>query len=229
MKDALFSLISLVLMSVLTIFFASSLHERFFLSMALVVAFAAIRVVSSSSPVHSALFLILTFFSTAVLWIIQGAEFLGVLLVLVYVGAVLVLLLFVVMMVNLDHSKKREYFWRYFPTAFLVGILVLVEMGFLWWQLFYGSAPFTATVRVVPGSLSHTNAHSIAELMFGDYSLAFEMVGLILLVAMVAALVLTLNEHKRMKLQNIGEQVRVRASDRLLIRKDDRSETTGLS
>ncbi len=231
MKDVVFSLVALLMMTIAGSFVAQTTLEHIFLAVSAVTVFAASRVVLSNSAVHSALFLILTFFSVAVLWIVQGAEFLGVVLVLVYVGAVMVLLLFVVMMVSMDKPQTRASFWNHFPTAFLMGVLVLAEMGVVVWQLFLAKTDGFASVAVVnvaQTNVAQTNAsvhnsQALAQLLFGDYAIAFELVGLILLVAMVAALVLTLGARKRMQSQNIDAQVRVKAADRLHIQKDQRS------
>ena len=222
MKDVIFSLSALLMMSMAGFFIAQTTIEHVFLSVAAVTVFAASRVVLSNSAVHSALFLIVTFFSVAVLWILQGAEFLGVILVLVYVGAVMVLLLFVVMMVNMSQPQTRTLFWNNFPVALLMGVLVLVEMGVVIWQLFWVKTAVVMPVAANSGALVVSNSESLARLLFGEYSIAFELVGLILLVAMIAAVVLILGARKRMKTQNIDAQVRVQPRDRLNIQKDPR-------
>ncbi len=137
----------------------------------------------------------------------------------------MVLLLFVVMMVSMDKPQTRVSFWSHFPTAFLMGVLVLAEMGVVVWQLFWArsdGAGSLAMTNVTQTNPSVDNSQALAQLLFGEYVIAFELVGLILLVAMVAALVLTLGARKRMKSQNVDAQVRVRAADRLDIQKDPR-------
>ncbi len=220
MKDAIVSLVSLLILLGAGFFVSNSLAEYLFLSVAAIIVFAAVRVVLSNSAVHSALFLMLTFFSTAVLWVLQGAEFVGVVLLLVYVGAVMVLLLFVVMMVSEPQSKTREIFWQNFPAAFVVGVIAIVEMAVVLWRVFSDNALLVFDIQK---SVSQDTTKMLSEMLFGEYALAFEIVGLILLVGMIGAVVLTLGERKKVKSQHVSEQVKVKKEDRLVIRKDPRS------
>ncbi|HEY4555440.1 MAG TPA: NADH-quinone oxidoreductase subunit J [Lysobacter sp.] len=172
---------------------------------------SALATISVRNPVHAALFLVLTFFSVACTWLVAGAEFLGVALILVYVGAVMVLFMFVVMMLDIDVAPLREGFVRYLPVGLIVAVIMLVEMITL-----IGAraqmAPF-ADNAAVAGDVSNTKWLAMA--LFTEFTLPFEIAALILTVAVIAAVMLTLRRRPGARHQNPSEQVRVRAADRL--------------
>ena len=170
---------------------------------------AALAVVLVRNPVHAALFLVLAFFSAAALWILLYAEFLALTLVLVYVGAVMVLFLFVVMMLDINLERLREGFWKSLPLALLVGVLMAAEMVAL---VLRGGTPGGSPVAPV-GS----NTRALGEVIYTDYVFPFEIAAVILLVAIVAAIALTLRQRKETKYQNPGRQLAVHAGDRLKI------------
>ena len=172
----------------------------------------AIAVVTARNPVHSALFLIASFFSAAGIWIMLQAEFLGILLVLVYVGAVMVLFVFVVMMLNLNTVKKREGFKKTLALALGLGALVIVQIGSVIFHYLHRPAkPNAAEMLVKDGS----NTRRIGEVLYTQYALAFELAALVLLVALVAAVAITLRNRKGAKEQNPSKQAQTRAQDRL--------------
>ncbi len=188
-----------------------------FLAFAAITVMSAVAVISVRNPVHAALFLVLTFFSTACTWILAGAEFLGVALILVYVGAVMVLFLFVVMMLDIDVSSMREGYVRYLPVGLLVAVVMLAQMLTL---IGVGSrgTPFGADPAEAAGL---SNTEWVAHTLFRDYLLPFEIAALILTVAVVAAVMLTLRVRTGNKTQNPGKQAAVRAADRLRLVKMD--------
>jgi NADH-quinone oxidoreductase subunit J len=182
-----------------------------FYAFAAVTVMSAVAVISVRNPVHAALFLVLTFFTVACTWIIAGAEFLGVALVLVYVGAVMVLFLFVVMMLDIDVAPMREGYVRYLPVGLLVAVVMLAEMLVLIGVVARMGTPFGVDAAEAAGV---SNTVWIARRLFTDFLLPFEIAGLILTVAVIAAVTLTLRRRPGTKHQNPGEQSRVRAEDR---------------
>lgn len=174
---------------------------------------SAAMVVTSRNPVHAVLFLILAFFNAAALFLIAGAEFLAMILVIVYVGAVAVLFLFVVMMLDVDFVALREGFQRYAPVGATVGIVLLTELlsVLFGWQ-FAGSAP-TLHLHQLPVQVENTRA--IGRVLYTDYILLFQLSGLILLVAMIGAIVLTHRDRQTSRHQNITRQQERRVSDTL--------------
>ncbi len=170
---------------------------------------AALRVVSVKNPVHAALFLVLTFVSAACMWILMEAEFLGLLLVLVYVGAVMVLFLFVVMMLDVNIAEMREGFARYMPAALVVAIIMVIEMGMVLTQRIFNARPPIEKVS----ELSNTEA--IGTVMYTDYVYPFEIAAVVLLVAIIAAISLTLRRRPATKYQTPIEQIKVRRNDRV--------------
>jgi NADH-quinone oxidoreductase subunit J len=178
---------------------------------------SALAVVLVRNPVHAALFLVLSFFSAAALWILLYAEFLALTLVLVYVGAVMVLFLFVVMMLDINLERLREGFWRSLPLALLVGVLMAAEMVAL---VLRGGTPGAA-----PVAPTGSNTRALGRVLYTDYVFPFEIAAVILLVAIIAAIALTLRQRKETKYQNPGRQLAVHAGDRLKIVKMA-SETT---
>jgi NADH-quinone oxidoreductase subunit J len=172
---------------------------------------SALRVITARNPVHSALFLVLTFFSCGAIWLLLQAEFLAITLVLVYVGAVMVLFLFVVMMLDINLDKVRKGFWKNLPVAALVGAVIVIEMAAVLFNMF--SRVYQADAPQLPPDFSNTAA--LGRLIFNDYVYPLEIAAAILLVAMVAAIALTLRSRKDAKHQDPDEQVRVRPADRL--------------
>lgn len=178
-----------------------------FYMFATVLVAAAFLVISARNPVHSVLFLILSFFNAAGLFVILGAEFLAMLLVVVYVGAVAVLFLFVVMMLDVDFVELKRGALQYLPVGALVGLIVLLELFTVVGTLVV--APATATVRVVPmpdpGEVS--NIAALGAILYTDYIYLFQAAGMILLLAMIGAIVLTLRHKPHVRRQNISDQV----------------------
>ena len=189
-----------------------------FMVFATVAVVSAGAVITVRNPVHAALCLVLTFFTVACTWILAGAEFLGVALILVYVGAVMVLFLFVVMMLDVDTSPMREGFVRYLPVGLLVAVVMLIEML----TLIGVEAKFASTFGVDPAAAAGlSNTAWLANALFTDYMLPFEVAAVILTIAVVAAVMLTLRRRVGAKHQNPGEQSRVRAQDRVRLIKMD--------
>ncbi|MGV8991026.1 MAG: NADH-quinone oxidoreductase subunit J [Thiobacillus sp.] len=181
---------------------------------AAILVFAGLRVITARNPVHAALFLVLAFFTAAGLWMMLEAEFLAITLVLVYVGAVMVLFLFVVMMLDINLDKLREGFWDYLPLAGFVSVLLMIEMA-----LILGSRHFGLEVMAtpVPHPADYSNTKELGRLIYTDYVYAFELAAVILLVAIVAAIALTLRRRKDSKYIDPAEQVKVKRNDRLRI------------
>ena len=182
-----------------------------------VMLFAASRVISVKNPVHAALFLVLAFFSASALWMLLKAEFLAIALVLVYVGAVMVLFLFVVMMLDINIEELRKQFRSYLPVGLLVGAAVFVEMLLLLSLSFGKKIGGTGATNAVVIEGSNTKALGIE--LFTKYIYAVEIAGVLLLVAIVAAIALTLRDRRETRYQNPGEQVLVKRNDRLRILK----------
>jgi NADH-quinone oxidoreductase subunit J len=166
---------------------------------------AAIMVVTSRNPVHSVLFLIVAFINAAVLFLIAGAEFLAMVLAIVYVGAVAVLFLFVVMMLDVDFAALREGYQRYAPIGLAVGLVLAIELGVV--LAGFTAAPAAMTLRLSPTPVDLTNTAAIGSILYTQYFLLFQLAGLLLLVAMIGAIVLTLRDRKRGKTQNINRQL----------------------
>ena len=173
-----------------------------------ILVFAAVRVVTTRNPVHAALWLVLCFFTAAGIWILLKAEFLAIALVLVYVGAVMVLFLFVVMMLDVNFDSMRTNFRSYVPVAATVGVLVVLEMTLVivGARLSGGTAPAAA---------SGSNTKALGRLIYVDYVYPFEIAAVVLLVAIIAAIALTHRQRKESKHQDPGAQVRVRREDRV--------------
>jgi len=173
---------------------------------------AATRVITDRNPVHAALYLVLSFFSAASIWMMLQAEFLAIVLVLVYVGAVMVLFLFVVMMLDIDMDKLRQGFWGYFPFAATIGVIIVLEMAAV---LFRGF--ITLDPRVPAASANIGNTRELGKLIYTQYVYAFEIAAVILLVAIVAAVALTLRKRKDSKYYDPSDAVKVKSGDRLRI------------
>jgi NADH-quinone oxidoreductase subunit J len=184
-----------------------------------VLLFAAFRVITARNPVHAALFLVLAFFQAAMVWMLLKAEFLAIVLVLVYVGAVMVLFLFVVMMLDINLDSIRQGFWRHFPLAATVGALIALEMAAVLMGGFGGGEPPRVVVMLgqAPGQLSNTR--ELGVLLYTQYLYPLEVASVILLVAIIAAIALTLRERKDSKALGSSEQIRVQARDRLQLLK----------
>jgi NADH-quinone oxidoreductase subunit J len=182
-----------------------------FLAFAAVTVASAVAVISVKNPVHAALFLVLTFFTVACTWILAGAEFLGVALILVYVGAVMVLFLFVVMMLDIDVVPLREGYVRYLPIGLLVAVVMLVEMLMLI-GIKARTVPFASNAVEAEGV---SNTVWLARRLFTEFLLPFEVAALILTVAVIAAVMLTLRRRPGTKHQNPAEQARTKARDRV--------------
>jgi NADH-quinone oxidoreductase subunit J len=165
---------------------------------------SAAAVVSSRNPVHSVLFLILAFFNAAALFLIAGAEFLAMILVIVYVGAVAVLFLFVVMMLDVDFAELRSGFQRYLPVGATVGAVLLIELGLVLsgWTF----ATDSAHMRMSPAPMGMSNTEALGRILYTDYVFLFQIAGLVLLVAMIGAIVLTLRRRKTSRHQVIRVQ-----------------------
>jgi NADH-quinone oxidoreductase subunit J len=176
-----------------------------------VMILAALRVITARNPVHAALFLVLAFFNAAGIWLLLKAEFLAIVLVLVYVGAVMVLFLFVVMMLDINIDRMREGFWGYLPIASGVGALIVLEMAAVLWHGFIGFEDRSAAA----GNIGGTKELGIQ--IYTNYIYGFEIAAAILLVAIIAAVALTLRKRKDTKAIDPGLAVRVKRNDRLRI------------
>ncbi len=184
-------------------------QQLVFFLFAAVTTLSALRVITVRNPVHAALFLVLTFFSCAALWMLLEAEFLAIALVLVYVGAVMVLFLFVVMMLDINIARLREGFAGYLPVGALVALIMVSEM-----VLVIVSGAFD-TGAPEPAPATYSNTEALGEVLYTDYVYQFEIAAVILLVAIVAAIALTLRRRTRTKYQNPAQQVSVDRDDRV--------------
>ena len=178
-----------------------------------ILVLAGFRVVTARNPVHAALYLVLAFFNAAALWMLLQAEFLAIVLVLVYVGAVMVLFLFVVMMLDINLDKMRQGFWSNFPMAALVGVVIVLEMSMVLLRGFW--VPVLGTI---PGKAElGGNTKSLGILLFTQYTYAFEVASAVLLLGIVAAVALTLRKRKETKHFDPALAVRVQSKDRVRI------------
>ena len=184
---------------------------------AAVLIVSALRVITARNPVHAAMFLVLSFFTAAALWLLIYAEFLALVLILVYVGAVMVLFLFVVMMLDINFDKLREGFWQHLPIAATVAVLMVGQMALL----LAGKAINLKDSAAIAPAAGASNTRELGRILYTDYLLPFDVAAVVLLVAMVAAIALTLRARKEVKTQVIGDQVRVKSTDRLKIIKMD--------
>ncbi|MFM9890621.1 MAG: NADH-quinone oxidoreductase subunit J [Rickettsiales bacterium] len=179
---------------------------------------AALAVITSKNPVHSVFFLIVAFFNAAGLFVLLGAEYIAMTLVIVYVGAVAVLFLFVVMMLNINFEKLRAGFIRMLPLGLGVAGLLFIELGALLYQSLLTPAPVAEVASAIPDAAQVSNARAIGEILYTDYLVPFQLSGLILLVAMIGAIVLTHRQRLGVKRQNINEQLgRTRAESMTLV------------
>jgi NADH-quinone oxidoreductase subunit J len=169
---------------------------------------SALAVITARNPVHAALFLVLAFFTASAIWLLLRAEFLALTLIVVYVGAVMVLFLFVVMMLDINLERLREGFWQYLPLGALVGVLMAAEMTAVLYGRWSGLA--VPPKALAPG---YSNTKELGRLIYTDYVLAFEVAAVVLLVAIIAAISLTLRRRKDTRGQDPSQQVRVRRED----------------
>jgi NADH-quinone oxidoreductase subunit J len=179
----------------------------FFYLFATVAVASAFMVIASRNPVHSVLFLILTFFNAAGLFMLMGAEFLALILIVVYVGAVAVLFLFVVMMLDVDFAELRSGFLQYLPIGALIGLVLLVELVLVLGANTFAVDASTVAVQPIPDLAEVSNIRAIGDVLYTKYIFFFQVAGLILFVAMIGAIVLTLSRRPGVKRQNISEQV----------------------
>lgn len=184
-----------------------------------VMLFAALRVITARNPVHAALYLVLAFFQASGIWMLLKAEFLSITLVLVYVGAVMVLFLFVVMMIDINLDALKKDFWKHFPLAAFIGAVLALELASVLMGGFRSSqiAVDSSSVAGLPVS----NTRDLGVLLYTEYLYPLEIAAVILLVAIVSAIALTMRERKDTKAQDPGEQVKVKAADRLRMVKMD--------
>ena len=190
----------------------------FFYLFSVVLLFAAFRVITARNPVHAVLYLILAFSQAAAVWLLLKAEFLAIALVLVYLGAVMVLFLFVVMMLDIHIDSVRKGFWKNFPLAATVGALIALEMAAVLMGGFRGMDEPKALATMVDAAgqvVPYSNTKALGKLLYTEYLYPVEIAAVILLVAMIAAIALTLRQRKDSKAINPSQQVRVRAKDRL--------------
>ena len=184
------------------------LEAAVFYAFGAVLLVSGLLVITSRNPVHSALFLVLAFFTAAAIWLLLRAEFLAIALVVVYVGAVMVLFLFVVMMLDINVERIREGFWRNLPLALIVGGILVLEMVGVLARHIYGEHP----KPLPPG---YSNTRELGQVLYTDYAFAFEIAAVILLVAIIAAISLTLRRRKDSRHQDPALQVRARREERV--------------
>ncbi|MBS40270.1 MAG: NADH:ubiquinone oxidoreductase subunit J [Rhodospirillales bacterium] len=179
---------------------------------------AAVMVISARNPVHSVLFLILAFFNAAGLFVLLGAEFIAMILVVVYVGAVAVLFLFVVMMLDISFSELRQGFLQYLPIGAVVGIVLLAELLMIVGSWVFSPANSSFKLNPIPDLTKVTNTEAIGRILYTDYIYLFQGAGMVLLVAMVGAIVLTLRSRPGVKKQSISEQINRPTKDSIEIK-----------
>lgn len=184
-----------------------------FYVMAAVMIFAALRVITARNPVHAALYLVLAFFNAGGIWLTLDAEFLAIALVMVYVGAVMVLFLFVVMMLDINVQRLRQGFWSNMPLAATLGLVLLGEMTLILSSQYFGLHAYPNQ----HAAADYSNTKELGRLLFTDYVYPFELASAILLVAMIAAVILTLRRRKDIRYLNPAEQIAVKAADRLKV------------
>ena len=172
---------------------------------------SGVAVVTARNPVHGVLFLVLAFFTASAIWLLLQAEFLAIALVVVYVGAVMVLFLFVVMMLDINLERVREGFWRNLPLAIVVGGVMVFEMVNVLALRYFPLVPG----KPIPVPAGYSNTRELGRLLYTDYAYAFEIAAVVLLVAIIAAISLTLRRRKDSRHQDPGEQVRARREDRV--------------
>ncbi len=188
-----------------------------FYALSAILVGSSLAVITVRNPVNAAMFLVLSFFTAAAVWLLAQAEFLAIVLVLVYVGAVMVLFLFVVMMLDINFDRMRQGFWSYLPLGSLIGILMILEMAIV-----LGGQYFQVFDTPLPPELANSsNTKDLGVMLYTEYTYPDQIAASILLVAIIAAVVLTMRGRKDSKKQNISAQVAVKASDRLRVVKMD--------
>ena len=201
-----------------------TLQELIFYGFSAVMILAALMVITVRNPVYAVLFLVLTFFNAAAIWLLLEAEFLAITLIVVYVGAVMVLFLFVIMMLDINLTKLKEGFTRYLPVGVAVALLMAAEMVLvLWGRGRLGPEAYPVPPPHEPG---YSNTQAVGEWLYTHYLLPFELAGIVLLIAIVAAIILTLRKRPDVKTQDPSRQVRVRREERVRLVKME-SSTTG--
>ncbi len=193
------------------------IEKILFYVFAAILIFAATMVITARNPVHAALFLVLAFFNSAALWIIAGAEFLGIVLVLVYVGAVMVLFLFVVMMLDINLEKLREGFARHLAIGLPIAAIIVIQMILVVTTGAVSPGEMPDPAYPIPDPAETGNTTVIGGVLYTVYVYPFELAAVILLVAIIASIMLTLRRREGVKHQDVSEQVRVRKEDRLRI------------
>ena len=192
----------------------SAFPTFFFYLFSAILVLSGLRVITARNPVHAALFLVLAFFTAGMIWMLMQAEFLAIGIVLIYVGAVMVLFLFVVMMLDINIDRLREGFWRYLPVGLVVAVIMVAEMALVlngrYFQLEQMPAPASAPA-------DYANTQELARIIYTDYAYPFELASLILLLGLVAAVMLTLRKREGMKYIEPSEQIAVKAKDRIVI------------
>jgi NADH-quinone oxidoreductase subunit J len=187
-------------------------QDYVFYVLAAILLIAGLRVITARNPVHAALYLVLAFFTAAGIWLLLEAEFLAIALVLVYVGAVMVLFLFVVMMLDINLDKLREGFWSYLPVAGTIGALMAAEMVMILGTKYFGVAKYAPPA---PHPADYSNTAELGMHLYTEYLLPFELAAVVLLVAIVAAIALTMRDRKDSKFIDPAAQVRVKRADRV--------------
>jgi NADH-quinone oxidoreductase subunit J len=198
-------------------------QSALFYAFSAVLLFAAFRVITARNPVHAALYLVLAFFQAAALWLMLKAEFLAITLVLVYVGAVMVLFLFVVMMLDINIDSMRKGFWKHFPLAAIMGAVIALEMAAVLMGGFRITAP-PAAAAAAQAAADYSNTKELGKVLYTEYLLPVQAAAALLLVAIIAAIALTLRERKDSKAIDPSEQVRVKRRDRVQLVKIKPSE-----
>ena len=183
-----------------------------FYFLATVLVLASLRVITARNPVQAALYLVLAFFTASGLWILLQAEFLAIVLVMVYVGAVMVLFLFVVMMLDINIERIRQGFWGYLPLGAAIGVLMAVEMAVVLGGRYFWPEAMPSPAAPPAG---YSNTKELGRLLFADYVYPFELASVVLLVAIIAAVMLTMRRRKDSKYLNPREQIAVQRNDRI--------------
>lgn len=187
-----------------------------FYFLATILVLTSLRVITSRNPVHAVMHLVLAFFSASGIWILLGAEFLAIVLVFAYVGAVMVLFLFVVMMLDINLDRLREGFWQYLPLGAAIALLIAVEIGFILWVTF---SRFSEN-SIKPLAENYSNVKAVGRLLFTEYVYPFELASVVLFLGIIAAVTLTLRgKRKQNKAVDSGKQVFVKAKDRIRVLK----------
>lgn len=189
----------------------------FFYCFSAVLLFASFRVITAKNPVHAALFLVLAFFQASAIWMLLKAEFLAIALVLVYVGAVMVLFLFVVMMLDINTDKVRDGFWRHFPLAATIGVVIALEMIWVIMGNVRKNEPTQIANAALQAAGQYSNTKELGKLLYTQYLYPVQIAAVILLVAIVAAIALTLRGRKDSKHVAPHDQIKVKARDRMKI------------